>query len=189
MPRISRGFQAYLQQLQMESNGKHVDLDGHVVDYRTGPIIWGAPGTDGQHPFYQLLHKGTKLVPCDMIGFCKPQSLLTYQHDLLTANLFAQAEALGFGKTAEELKAEGSPDFQTPFQVIEGNRPINMILGERLDPATLGSLVALSLYEHVSSGREPSERSTASISGSNWERFWPADHSGTGSRCGTKTRA
>ncbi len=139
-------FPAYLQQLQMESNGKHVDLDGHVVNYETGPIIWGEPGTDGQHSFYQLLHQGTKLVPCDMIGFCKPLSPLTAQHDLLMANLFAQAEALGFGKTEQELKAEGSPDFQTPFRVTEGNRPTNMILAERLDPATLGSLVAL--YEH-----------------------------------------
>ncbi len=139
-------FPAYLQQLQMESNGKHVDLDGHVVNYQTGPIIWGEPGTDGQHSFYQLLHQGTKLVPCDMIGFCKPLSPLTEQHDLLMANLFAQAEALGFGKTEQELKAEGSPEFQTPFRVTEGNRPTNMILAERLDPATLGSLVAL--YEH-----------------------------------------
>ena len=139
-------FPAYLQQLQMESNGKHVALEGHVVDYQTGPIIWGEPGTDGQHSFYQLLHQGTKLVPCDMIGFCQPLSPLTGQHDLLMANLFAQAEALGFGKTADELTAEGSPDFQTPFRVTEGNRPTNTILAERLDPHTLGSLVAL--YEH-----------------------------------------
>jgi glucose-6-phosphate isomerase len=139
-------FPAYLQQLQMESNGKHVDLDSHVVDYQTGPIIWGEPGTDGQHSFYQLLHQGTKLVPCDFIGFCQPLSPLTGQHDLLMANLFAQAEALGFGKTADELKADGSPDFQTPFRVTEGNRPTNIILAQKLDPATLGSLVAL--YEH-----------------------------------------
>jgi glucose-6-phosphate isomerase len=139
-------FPAYLQQLQMESNGKHVDLDGHVVNYQTGPIIWGEPGTDGQHSFFQLLHQGTKLVPCDMIGFCQPLSPLTEQHDLLMANLIAQAEALGFGKTEAELKAEGSPDFQTPFRVTQGNRPTNMILAERLDPATLGALVAL--YEH-----------------------------------------
>ena len=139
-------FPAYLQQLQMESNGKHVDLDGHVVDYQTGPIVWGEPGTDGQHSFYQLLHQGTKLVPCDMIGFCRPLSPLVEQHDLLMANLFAQAEALAFGKTEAELKAEGSPDFQTPFRVTEGNRPTNMILAETLDPATLGSLIAL--YEH-----------------------------------------
>jgi glucose-6-phosphate isomerase len=139
-------FPAYLQQLQMESNGKHVDLDGHVVNYQTGPIIWGEPGTDGQHSFYQLLHQGTKLVPCDLIGFCKPLSPLTEQHDLLMANVFAQAEALAFGKTDEELKAEGSPDFQRPFRVMQGNRPTNIILADKLDPATLGSLVAL--YEH-----------------------------------------
>ena len=139
-------FPAYLQQLQMESNGKHVALGGHVVDYQTGPIVWGEPGADGQHSFYQLLHQGTKLVPCDMIGFCRPLSPLVEQHDLLMANLFAQAEALAFGKTEAELKAEGSPDFQTPFRVTEGNRPTNMILAETLDPATLGSLIAL--YEH-----------------------------------------
>jgi glucose-6-phosphate isomerase len=139
-------FPAYLQQLQMESNGKHVDLDGQIVDYQTGPIIWGEPGTDGQHSFYQLLHQGTRLIPCDLIGFCRPLSPLPEQHDLLMANLFAQAEALAFGKTAEALKAEGSPDFQTPFRVAEGNRPTNTILAEKLDPATLGSLVAL--YEH-----------------------------------------
>ncbi len=139
-------FPAYLQQLQMESNGKHVDLEGHVVDYQSGPIVWGEPGTDGQHSFYQLLHQGTKLVPCDMIGFCRPLSPLVEQHDLLMANLFAQAEALAFGKTANELKAESSPDYQTPFRVTEGNRPTNMILAETLDPSTLGSLVAM--YEH-----------------------------------------
>jgi glucose-6-phosphate isomerase len=139
-------FPAYLQQLQMESNGKHVDLDGHVVNYQTGPIIWGEPGTDGQHSFYQLLHQGTKLVPCDLIGFCKPLSPLIEQHDLLMANVFAQAEALAFGKTEEELKAEGSPDFQRPFRVMQGNRPTNIILADKLDPGTLGSLVAL--YEH-----------------------------------------
>jgi glucose-6-phosphate isomerase len=130
----------------MESNGKHVDMDGHVVDYQTGPIVWGEPGTDGQHSFYQLIHQGTKLIPCDMIGFCQPLSPMVDQHDLLMANLFAQAEALAFGKTAEQLKAEGSADFQTPFRVTEGNRPTNVILAKRLDPATLGNLVAL--YEH-----------------------------------------
>ena len=109
---------AYLQQLQMESNGKHVDFSGHDVGYQTGPIIWGEPGTDGQHSSYQLLHQGTKLVPRDMIGFCQPLSAFAGQHDLLMANLFAQAEALAFGKTADELKAEGSPDVQTPFRRI-----------------------------------------------------------------------
>jgi glucose-6-phosphate isomerase len=139
-------FPAYLQQLQMESNGKHVDLEGNHVRWQTGPIIWGEPGTDGQHSFYQLIHQGTKLIPCDFIGFCQPLSPLKEQHDLLMSNVFAQAEALAFGKTAEELKAEGSPDFQTPFRVCEGNRPTNTILAEKLTPRTLGALVAL--YEH-----------------------------------------
>ena len=137
---------AYLQQLQMESNGKHVSLDGQVVDYQTGPIIWGEPGTDGQHSFYQLLHQGTKLVPCDFLGFAKPLSPSAHQHDLLMANLFAQAEALAFGKTEDELKAENSPDYQTPYRVMQGNRPTNMILAQQLDPHTLGALVAM--YEH-----------------------------------------
>ncbi len=139
-------FPAYLQQLQMESNGKHVALDGAAVSWQTGPVIWGEPGTDGQHSFYQLIHQGTKLIPCDLIGFLRPLSPLAEHHDLLMANMFAQAEAFAFGKTADELKAEGSPDFQTPFRVTEGNRPTNVILAERLDPRTLGSLVAL--YEH-----------------------------------------
>ena len=139
-------FPAYLQQLQMESNGKHVDLEGNHVSWQTGPIIWGEPGTDGQHSFCQLIHQCTKLIPCDFIGFCQPLSPLTEQHDLLMANIFAQAEALAFGKTAEELKAEGSPDFQTPFRVCEGNRPTNTILADKLTPRTLGTLVAL--YEH-----------------------------------------
>ncbi|OYY91812.1 MAG: glucose-6-phosphate isomerase [Sphingomonas sp. 28-66-16] len=130
-------FPAYLQQLQMESNGKHVDLAGHMVDGDTGPIIWGEPGTDGQHSFFQLLHQGTRLVPCDLIGFCRPLSPLIDQHDLLMASLFAQAEALAFGKAA---------DADAPYRATEGNRPTNIILAERLDPATLGALVAL--YEH-----------------------------------------
>ena len=139
-------FPAYLQQLQMESNGKHVTLDRQPVNYQTGPIIWGEPGTDGQHSFYQLVHQGTKLIPCDLIGFCKPLSEFTDHHDLLMANLFAQAEALAFGKTAKELKGEGSPDSQTPFRVCEGNRPSNTVLAEKLTPRVVGALVAL--YEH-----------------------------------------
>src|ERR1700733_1391332 len=139
-------FPAYLQQLQMESNGKHVDLEGNHVDWQTGPIIWGEPGSDGQHSFYQLIHQGTKIIPCDFIAFLQPLSPLTVMHDYLTANVFAQAEALAFGKTAEELKAEGSPDFQTPFRVCEGNRPTNTILVDKLTPRALGTLVAL--YEH-----------------------------------------
>jgi glucose-6-phosphate isomerase len=139
-------FPAYLQQLEMESNGKHVDLEGRVLDVQTGPIIWGEPGTDGQHSFYQLIHQGTKQIPCDMIGFCHPLSPVAGQHDLLMANLFAQAEALAFGKTAEELAAEGSDPAQTPFRVCQGNRPTNVILADRLTPHALGALVAL--YEH-----------------------------------------
>jgi len=141
-----RRFAAYLQQLEMESNGKHVNLQGQTVHVQTGPIIWGEPGTDGQHSFYQLLHQGTKLVPCDFIGFCRPLSPLADHHNLLMANLFAQAEALAFGKTADELTAEGSSAFQTPFRVTEGNRPSNMILADSLTPFSLGALVAL--YEH-----------------------------------------
>jgi glucose-6-phosphate isomerase len=139
-------FPAYLQQLQMESNGKHVDLAGKPLDVQTGPVIWGEPGTDGQHSFYQLIHQGTKLIPCDLIGFCRPLSPLTDQHDMLMANLIAQSEALAFGKTAEELTAEGSHPAQTPFRVCEGNRPTNVILAEQLTPHALGALVAL--YEH-----------------------------------------
>ena len=166
-------FPAYLQQLQMESNGKHVDLDGHVVDYQTGPIIWGEPGTDGQHSFYQLFHQGTKLVPCDLIGFCQPLSPFTDQHDLLMANLFAQAEALGFGKMAEELRAEGSPDFQTPYRVTEGNRPTNMILADKLTRRR--SEAWWRCTNTASSRRARSGPSTASISGaSNWGRSWRA---------------
>ena len=139
-------FPAYLQQLLMESNGKHVDIAGRAVGCDTGPILWGEPGTDGQHSFFQLLHQGTRLVPCDLIGFCRPMSPLGDQHDLLMASLFAQAEALAFGRTAAALSAAGSPVAQTPFRVTQGNRPTNVILAERLDPATLGALVAL--YEH-----------------------------------------
>jgi len=139
-------FPAYLQQLQMESNGKHVDLEGRSLGVQTGPVVWGEPGTDGQHSFYQLIHQGTKLIPCDLIGFCRPLSSVAESHDLLMANLFAQGEALAFGKTAEELEAEGSAPAQTPFRVCEGNRPTNTILADALTPHALGALVAL--YEH-----------------------------------------
>jgi glucose-6-phosphate isomerase len=139
-------FSSYLQQLDMESNGKHVDLEGHIVNYQTGPIIWGQPGTNGQHAFYQLIHQGTKLIPCDFIGFCQPVNALPPHHDLLMANFFAQTEALAFGKTAEEVAADGVPDFQVPHRTFEGNRPTNTILVEKLTPETLGKLVAL--YEH-----------------------------------------
>ncbi len=139
-------FPSYLQQLDMESNGKHVDLAGRRVDYQTGPIVWGQPGTNGQHAYYQLLHQGTKLVPCDFIGFVQALTPLGDHQDLLMANLFAQTEALAFGKTADEVAAEGVPAVQVPHRTFEGNRPTNTILALRLTPAILGSLVAL--YEH-----------------------------------------
>jgi glucose-6-phosphate isomerase len=131
----------------MESNGKHVTLDGQQVAVNTGPIYWGEPGTNGQHSFYQLVHQGTHLIPCDFIGFGKALTPLGRHHDMLMANVFAQSEALAFGKTAEEVKAEGTPDWLVPHKVFEGNRPSNTILANRLDPATLGKLVAL--YEHI----------------------------------------
>jgi len=139
-------FPAYLQQLTMESNGKHVTLSGAKVGYQTGPIYWGEPGTNGQHSFYQLIHQGTRLIPCDFIAFGQPLNPLGRHHDMLLANVFAQAEALAFGKTREQVKAEGTPDQLVPHRVFEGNRPSNTILVERLTPETLGKLVAL--YEH-----------------------------------------
>ena len=139
-------FPAYLQQLTMESNGKHVTLDGAGVTYATGPIYWGEPGTNGQHSFYQLIHQGTRLIPCDFIAFSKSLNPLGQHHDMLLANVFAQTEALAFGKTPEQVKAEGTPDWLVPHRVFEGNRPTNTILADRLTPENLGKLVAL--YEH-----------------------------------------
>jgi glucose-6-phosphate isomerase len=139
-------FPAYLQQLTMESNGKHVTLGGKPVACETGPVYWGEPGTNGQHSFYQLIHQGTRLVPCDFIGFGQPLNPLGQHHDVLLANVFAQGEALAFGKTADEVKAEGSPDWLVPHRTFAGNRPSNTLLLERLTPAALGKLVAL--YEH-----------------------------------------
>ena len=139
-------FPAYLQQLTMESNGKHVTLDGKKVNYQTGPVYWGEPGTNGQHSFYQLIHQGTRLIPCDFIAFGHSLTTLGRHHDILLANVFAQAEALAFGKTAEEVKAEGTPDWLVPHRVFEGNRPSNVILADRLTPGVLGHFVAL--YEH-----------------------------------------
>jgi glucose-6-phosphate isomerase len=139
-------FPAYLQQLTMESNGKHVTLDGGHVDYDTGAIYWGEPGTNGQHSFYQLIHQGTRLIPVDFIGFAQALNPLGDHHDLLMSNVFAQAEALAFGKTEEEVRADGTPDAIVPHRVMEGNRPTNTILAERLTPRILGALVAL--YEH-----------------------------------------
>jgi glucose-6-phosphate isomerase len=139
-------FPAYLQQLTMESNGKHVTLAGTEVTYDTGPIYWGEPGTNGQHSFYQLIHQGTRLIPCDFIAFGQPLNALGRHHDILLANVFAQTEALAFGKTPEQVKAEGTPDWLVPHRVFEGNRPSNTILADRLTPETLGKLIAL--YEH-----------------------------------------
>jgi glucose-6-phosphate isomerase len=139
-------FPAYLQQLTMESNGKHVTVDGARVDYDTGAIYWGEPGTNGQHSFYQLIHQGTRLIPCDFIGFMRSLNPLGEHHDLLMSNVLAQPEALAFGKTPEQVREEGTPEAIVPHRVMEGNRPSNVILAERLDPRTLGSLVAL--YEH-----------------------------------------
>jgi glucose-6-phosphate isomerase len=139
-------FPAYLQQLTMESNGKHVTLDGKKVNYQTGPVYWGEPGTNGQHSFYQLIHQGTRLIPCDFIAFGHALTPIGRHHDILLANVFAQAEALAFGKTPEEVKAEGTPEALVPHRVFEGNRPSNVILAERLTPEVLGKLVAL--YEH-----------------------------------------
>jgi glucose-6-phosphate isomerase len=139
-------FPAYLQQLTMESNGKHVTLDGEIVDYQTGAVFWGEPGTNGQHSFYQLIHQGTKLIPLDLIGFARSLNPLGDHHDLLMANVFAQAEALAFGKSAGELRAEGAPEPTIPHRVCEGNRPTNVILADELTPFGLGTLIAL--YEH-----------------------------------------
>ena len=139
-------FPAYLQQLTMESNGKHVSLNGTEVDYQTGPIYWGEPGTNGQHSFYQLIHQGTRLIPCDFIAFAQSLNPLGRHHDMLLANVCAQTEALAFGKTPDQVKAEGTPDWLVPHRVFEGNRPSNTILAEKLTPAMLGKLVAL--YEH-----------------------------------------
>jgi glucose-6-phosphate isomerase len=140
-------FPAYLQQLTMESNGKYITLEGERVDYQTGVVYWGEPGTNGQHSFYQMIHQGTRLIPCDFIAFAQTLNPLGRHHDILIANVLAQAEALAFGKTSEEVRADGTPEWLVPHRVFEGNRPSNMLLAEKLDPATLGKLVAL--YEHA----------------------------------------
>jgi len=130
----------------MESNGKHVKLDGRVVDYKTGPIFWGEPGTNGQHSFYQLIHQGTRLIPCDLIAFSRSLNPLGHHHDILMSNVFAQAEALAFGKTADQVRAEGTAEWLVPHRTFEGNRPTSVILAEKMTPEVLGKLVAL--YEH-----------------------------------------
>ena len=139
-------FPAYLQQLTMESNGKHVTLSGQPVDYETGAVYWGEPGTNGQHSFYQLLHQGTKLVPVDLIGFARSLNPLRDHHDILSSNIFAQAQALAFGRTEAEVRAEGTPEAVVPHKVMTGNRPTNVILARELTPRVLGTLIAL--YEH-----------------------------------------
>ena len=139
-------FPAYLQQLTMESNGKHVTVDGARVDYETGAVFWGEPGTNGQHSFYQLIHQGTELIPCDFIGFLHTLNPLGEHHDILMANVLAQTEALAFGKTPDQVRAEGTPEHLVPHRTFDGNRPTNTILADRLTPHTLGALVAL--YEH-----------------------------------------
>jgi glucose-6-phosphate isomerase len=139
-------FPAYLQQLTMESDGKHITLEGTEVNYQTGPVYWGEPGTNGQHSFYQLLHQGTKLIPCDFIGFIQTSNPLGQHHNLLIANMFAQAEALAFGKTAQEVKTDGIPAWQIPYRTFEGNQPSSTLLLEKLTPRALGKLIAL--YEH-----------------------------------------
>ena len=139
-------FPAYLQQLDMESNGKRIRLDGSAVTVDTGPIVWGEPGTNGQHAFYQLLHQGTRVVPADLIGFLESNHPVGEQHDLLMANLFAQAEALAFGRTADEVRASGVPEAQVPHRTFPGDRPTNLLLAPRLTPSVLGQLIAI--YEH-----------------------------------------
>ena len=151
-------FPAYLQQLTMESNGKHVTLEGLAVDYETGPVYWGEPGTNGQHSFYQLIHQGTKLIPVDLIGFGKSLNPLGNHHDILSSNVFAQAQALAFGKTEEEVRAEGTPANVVPHRVMEGNRPTNVILAEELTPRVLGSLVALVRAQRLHPGRHLGHR-------------------------------
>ena len=139
-------FAAYLQQADMESNGKYINKSGEKVEWATGPIIWGEPGTNGQHAFYQLIHQGTRLIPCDFIGFCQSHNPLSDHHDKLMANYFAQTEALAFGKTYEELKSENIPESLIPHKVFEGNRPSNSLMAKKLTPSVLGQLIAL--YEH-----------------------------------------
>ena len=151
-------FPAYLQQLTMESNGKHVTLDGARVYYQTGPVYWGEPGTNGQHSFYQLIHQGTRLIPCDFIGFCRSLNPLGEHHDLLMSNVFAQAEALAFGKTAEEVKAEGTPDWLVPHRTFEGNRPTNVLLAERLTPEILGKLRGAVRAQRLHAGHDLGHR-------------------------------
>ena len=182
-------FPAYLQQLTMESNGKHVTLDGAHVDYDTGAIFWGEPGTNGQHSFYQLIHQGTRLIPCDFIGFFHSNNPLGNHHDLLMSNVFAQSEALAFGKTPEQVRAEGTAENVVPHRVMEGNRPSNTILAERLDPHTLGTLVAL--YEHsvFTQGADLGDRLLRPVGGRAGQGARRRDHPRARGRRGAEARA
>jgi glucose-6-phosphate isomerase len=167
-------FPAYLQQLTMESNGKHVTLDGKKVNYQTGPVYWGEPGTNGQHSFYQLIHQGTRLIPCDFIAFGHSLTPLGRHHDILLANVFAQAEALAFGKTAEEVKAEGTPDWLVPHRVFEGNRPSNVILADRLTPECWASS---SRFTNTASSRRARFGTLTRLTNGvwNWAKCWPSE--------------
>ena len=173
-------FPAYLQQLTMESNGKHVTLDGKEVTYPTGPIYWGEPGTNGQHSFYQLIHQGTRLIPCDFIAFGEPLNPLGRHHDMLLANVFAQSEALAFGKTAEQVKAEGTPEWLVPHRVFEGNRPSNTILARTAnsgDPRQARSTVRA---QRLHSGHDLADQLVRPVGRGTWQGAGSADHPGTG---------
>ena len=174
-------FPAYLQQLTMESNGKHVTVDGTAVDYQTGPIYWGEPGTNGQHSFYQLIHQGTKLIPCDFIGFANTLNPLGKHHDLLMANVFAQAEALAFGKTADQVTAEGTAGWLVPHRVFEGNRPSNTILLDRLTPEALGKLVDAVRAQRLYPGRDLEHRFVRSVGGRARQGIGQPNRAGTAS--------
>ena len=182
-------FPAYLQQLTMESNGKSVTLDGRHVDYDTGPIYWGEPGTNGQHSFYQLIHQGTRLIPCDFIGFAKTLNPLGRHHDILMANVFAQAEALAFGKTAEQVKAEGTREWLVPHRVFEGNRPSNTILAEIVDSATLGAAGRALRAQRLHAGRDLEHQFLRPVGRRTGQSAGAADHSRTGERGRAGSRA
>ena len=173
-------FPAYLQQLTMESNGKHVTLDGDQVNYATGPVYWGEPGTNGQHSFYQLIHQGTRLIPCDFIAFVESLNPLGRHHDMLLANVFAQTEALAFGKTPEQVKAEGTPDWLVPHRVFEGNRPSNTMLAQKLTPETLGKLVALVRAQRLHSRDDLADQLVRSVGRGARQGIGAADHPGAG---------
>ena len=182
-------FPAYLQQLTMESNGKHVTLEGARVDYDTGAIFWGEPGTNGQHSFYQLIHQGTRLIPCDFIGFLHSNNPLGDHHDLLMSNVFAQSEALAFGKTPEQVRAEGTPEPIVPHRVMEGNRPSNTILAERLDPRTLGSAGRALRAQRLHPGRDLGDRLLRPVGGRARQGAGGGDHPRAAGRARSRASA